>query len=76
MLWFLIMLGIPHFSAQLLDAEILPLIVTISGRVSSETPINCEFSGLRGVIVEETVRRHKALISSFYKDIAYVLLPL
>lgn len=75
-LWFLIMLGIPYFSAQLLDAEILPLIVTISGRVSSETPINCEFSGLRGVIVEETVCRHKALISSFYKDIAYVLLPL
>lgn len=76
MLWFLIMLGIPYFSAQLLDAEILPLIVTISGRVSSETPINCEFSGLRGVIVEETVRRHKALISPFYEDVAYVILPL
>ncbi|RZC25085.1 E3 ubiquitin-protein ligase SP1-like isoform X2 [Glycine soja] len=44
--------------AQLLDAEILPLIVTISGRVSSETPINCEFSGLRGVIVEETAEQH------------------
>lgn len=44
-----------HFSAQLLDAEILPLVVAISGRVSSETPVNCEFSGLRGVIVEETV---------------------
>nr|ACU18737.1 unknown [Glycine max] len=44
--------------AQLLDVEILPLIVTISGRVSSETPINCEFSGLRGVIVEETAEQH------------------
>ncbi|WVY97076.1 hypothetical protein V8G54_029227 [Vigna mungo] len=58
MLWFLIMPGSPHFSAQLLDAEILPLIVTISGRVGSETPINCEFSGLRGVIVEETAEQH------------------
>ena len=46
-----------RFSAQLLDAErILPLVVTISGRVGSETPVNCEFSRLRGVIVEETVR--------------------
>jgi E3 ubiquitin-protein ligase MUL1 len=45
-----------HFSAQFLDAGcILPLVVTISGRVGSETPISCEFSGLRGVIVEETV---------------------
>ncbi|KAB1203179.1 hypothetical protein CJ030_MR8G028453 [Morella rubra] len=45
--------------AQLLDAGcILPLVVTISGRVSSETPINCEFSGLRGVIVEETAEQH------------------
>lgn len=44
------------FSAQLLEAEcVLPLVVAISGRVSSDTPINCEFSGLRGVIVEETV---------------------
>lgn len=43
-------------SAQLLEAEcLLPLVVAISGRVSSDTPINCEFSGLRGVIVEETV---------------------
>ncbi|XP_022728138.1 E3 ubiquitin-protein ligase SP1-like isoform X3 [Durio zibethinus] len=42
--------------AQLLDLEskVLPLIVTISGRVGSETPISCEHSGLRGVIVEET----------------------
>ncbi|XVF72480.1 hypothetical protein PTKIN_Ptkin12aG0124600 [Pterospermum kingtungense] len=42
--------------AQLLDIEnkAPPLIVTISGRVGTETPINCEHSGLRGVIVEET----------------------
>jgi hypothetical protein len=49
------MLGILHFSAQLLDEEIIPLVVAISGRVGSETPISCEFSGLRGVIVEERV---------------------
>lgn len=42
--------------AQLLDSEcVLPLVVAISGRVGAENPINCEFSGLRGVIVEETV---------------------
>ncbi|KAL5561627.1 hypothetical protein UlMin_031374 [Ulmus minor] len=45
--------------AQLLDAErVLPLIVAISGRVASETPISCEFSGLRGVVVEETAEQH------------------
>ncbi|GAV78716.1 GIDE domain-containing protein/zf-C3HC4_3 domain-containing protein [Cephalotus follicularis] len=46
--------------AQLLDLEskCLPLIVTISGRVGSETPINCQYSGLRGVIVEETAEQH------------------
>lgn len=45
--------------AQFLDAGcILPLVVTISGRVGSETPITCEFSGLRGVIVEETAEQH------------------
>jgi E3 ubiquitin-protein ligase MUL1 len=49
------MLGIFVFSAQLLDEEILPLVVAISGRAGSETPISCEFSGLRGVILEETV---------------------
>ena len=49
-----------RFSAQLLDAErILPLVVTISGRVCSETPVNCEFSRLRGVIVEETVHIYR-----------------
>ncbi|XVF21827.1 hypothetical protein REPUB_Repub12eG0123300 [Reevesia pubescens] len=46
--------------AQLLDLEskVLPLIVTISGRVGSETPISCENSKLRGVIVEETAEQH------------------
>ncbi|XP_039035823.1 E3 ubiquitin-protein ligase SP1-like [Hibiscus syriacus] len=46
--------------AQLLDIEskMIPLIVTISGRVGSETPINCEHSKLRGVIVEETAEQH------------------
>ncbi|KAF3960183.1 hypothetical protein CMV_015080 [Castanea mollissima] len=45
--------------SQLLDAGcILPLVVTIFGRVGSETPVNCEFSGLRGVIVEETAEQH------------------
>lgn len=46
--------------AQLLDTacKVLPLVVTISGRVGSETPINCEYSGLRGVIVEETAEQH------------------
>ncbi|KAH0978463.1 hypothetical protein GBA52_028182 [Prunus armeniaca] len=39
--------------AKLLDAEHVPLVVGISGRVCSETPINCEFGGLRGVIVEQ-----------------------
>lgn len=39
------------------------MVVAISGRVGSETPINCEFSGLRGVIVEETVRRYNILKS-------------
>ncbi|TYJ09302.1 hypothetical protein E1A91_A11G132200v1 [Gossypium mustelinum] len=46
--------------AQLLDLEskMIPIIVTISGRVGSETPINCQHSGLRGVIVEETAEQH------------------
>lgn len=46
--------------AALLDAasKVLPLVVTISGRVGSETPIKCEHSGLRGVIVEETAEQH------------------
>lgn len=46
-----------HYAALLLDTacKVLPLVVTISGRVGSDTPITCEHSGLRGVIVEETV---------------------
>ncbi|KAL3827906.1 hypothetical protein ACJIZ3_016708 [Penstemon smallii] len=46
--------------AQLLDAvsKVLPLVVTVSGRVCSDTPINCEYSGLRGVIVEQTAEQH------------------
>ncbi|KAL1072119.1 hypothetical protein V6Z11_D11G132700 [Gossypium hirsutum] len=46
--------------AQLLDLEskMIPIIVTISGRVGSETPINCQHSGLRGVIVEGTAEQH------------------
>lgn len=46
--------------AIMLDAarKVLPLVVTISGKVGSETPIKCEHSGLRGVIVEETAEQH------------------
>jgi len=31
------------------------LVVAISGRVASESTIECELSGLKGVIVEEAV---------------------
>ncbi|KAK9756101.1 hypothetical protein RND81_01G073400 [Saponaria officinalis] len=43
-----------------LDAasKVLPLVVSVSGRVGSDTPIKCEYSGLRGVIVEETAEQH------------------
>ncbi|KAL5701629.1 RING-type E3 ubiquitin transferase [Ranunculus cassubicifolius] len=46
--------------ANLLDkaSRIIPLVVTVSGQVGSNTPINCEQSGLRGVIVEETAEQH------------------
>ncbi|GFZ04674.1 E3 Ubiquitin ligase family protein [Actinidia rufa] len=46
--------------AQLLDAahKVLPLVVTVSGRVGSDEPIKCEHSGLRGVIVEKTAEQH------------------
>ncbi|CAM8930322.1 unnamed protein product [Rhodiola kirilowii] len=46
--------------AQLLDTacKVLPLVVTVSGRVGSDTPITCEYSGLRGVIVEETAEQY------------------
>lgn len=45
-------------SAFILDtaSKVLPLIVTISGRVGSDAPMICEQSGLRGVIVEDIVR--------------------
>nr|KJB42039.1 hypothetical protein B456_007G133700 [Gossypium raimondii] len=39
-------------------SKMIPIIVTISGRVGSETPINCRHSGLRGVIVEGTAEQH------------------
>ncbi|KAJ0979661.1 hypothetical protein J5N97_015135 [Dioscorea zingiberensis] len=46
--------------ANLLDTacKVFPLVVSISGRVGSDTPISCEHSGLRGVIVEETAEQH------------------
>ncbi|CAO2839692.1 unnamed protein product [Amaranthus hypochondriacus] len=46
--------------AVLLDAasKVIPFVVCVSGRVGSETPIKCEYSGLRGVIVEETAEQH------------------
>ncbi|CAJ2629270.1 E3 ubiquitin-protein ligase SP1-like [Trifolium pratense] len=43
--------------AQLLDEEISPLAVTISGEVASENPMKCEIANLRGVIAEETVEK-------------------
>ncbi|KAF9607181.1 hypothetical protein IFM89_032403 [Coptis chinensis] len=48
-----------HFSAKILDTacKVLPLVVTVSGRVGSDAPIKCD-SGLRGVIVEETAEQH------------------
>lgn len=36
----------------------LPLVVTIAGRVGSDTPISCEHSSLRGVILEEIAEQH------------------
>ncbi|KAL2900544.1 E3 ubiquitin-protein ligase SP1, partial [Bienertia sinuspersici] len=46
--------------AILLDAasKVIPFVVCVSGRVGSETPVKCEYSGLRGVIVEETAEQH------------------
>jgi hypothetical protein len=54
-----------HYSAQLLDAERLPLLVTISGQVASENPIKCEITGLKGVIVEERVCKLQFLTSIY-----------
>jgi E3 ubiquitin-protein ligase MUL1 len=46
--------------AQLLDTacNVIPLIVTVSGRVCSDTPIDCEYSKLRGVILDQTTEQH------------------
>eukprot|EP00252_Welwitschia_mirabilis_P016426 TRINITY_DN3623_c0_g1_i3.p1 TRINITY_DN3623_c0_g1~~TRINITY_DN3623_c0_g1_i3.p1 ORF type:complete len:225 (+),score=28.36 TRINITY_DN3623_c0_g1_i3:292-966(+) len=46
--------------ASLLDkaCKVLPFVVCIAGRVGSETPISCEHSTLRGVILEETAEQH------------------
>jgi len=47
----------PSWIAAILDtaSKVLPLVVAISGRVGSDTPLICQQSGMRGVIVEETV---------------------
>lgn len=55
----------------------LPLVVTISGRVSSDTPISCEHSGLRGVIVDQTVNtllseRQNLYYLFFFFDFLYL----
>ncbi|KAM0910033.1 hypothetical protein ACQ4PT_014426 [Festuca glaucescens] len=46
--------------AAILDtaSKVLPLVVAVSGRVSSDTPLVCQQSGMRGVIVEETAEQH------------------
>ncbi|KAG9157005.1 hypothetical protein Leryth_009042 [Lithospermum erythrorhizon] len=44
--------------AQLFDTASKVLVVAISGRVGSESSINCRYSSLRGVIVEETAEQH------------------
>ncbi|XP_039683466.1 E3 ubiquitin-protein ligase SP1 [Medicago truncatula] len=43
---------------QLLDTQNSALVVAISGKVASESTIECELSGLKGVIVEEAVEQH------------------
>jgi hypothetical protein len=45
------------WAAAILDSasKVLPLVVAVSGRVGSDTPLICQQSGMRGVIVEETV---------------------
>ncbi|KAE9463903.1 hypothetical protein C3L33_04081, partial [Rhododendron williamsianum] len=47
-------------AAGLLDTaiKVLPFVITASGRVGSDTPINCKDSGLQGVIVEVTAEQH------------------
>lgn len=44
-----------HIAEKLLDTQNSPLVVAISGRVASESTIECELSGLKCVIVEEAV---------------------
>ncbi|XP_024514852.1 E3 ubiquitin-protein ligase SP1 [Selaginella moellendorffii] len=46
--------------AHLLDSacKAVPLVVTVAGRVGSETPIGCDHSSLRCVILEETAEQH------------------
>ncbi|XP_062187677.1 E3 ubiquitin-protein ligase SP1-like [Phragmites australis] len=46
--------------AAILDTaiKVLPLVVAVSGRVGSDTPLICQQSGMRGVIVEETAEQH------------------
>ena len=56
-LHFLVLFCFSDCVAVLLDtaSKVIPFVICVSGRVGSETPIKCEYSGLRGVIVEETV---------------------
>jgi hypothetical protein len=55
------------WAAAILDSasKVLPLVVAVSGRVVSDTPLICQQSGMRGVIVEETVSTD-VLFSSHY----------
>jgi hypothetical protein len=57
--WYYLFFDIPTLSstAAILDtaSKVLPLVVAVSGRVGSDTPLICQQSGMRGVIVEETV---------------------
>ncbi|XP_021835149.1 E3 ubiquitin-protein ligase SP1 isoform X2 [Spinacia oleracea] len=58
--------------AVLLDAasKVIPFVVCVSGRVGSDTPVKCEYSGLRGVIVEET---DSALMLCMSKEVPWYL---
>lgn len=62
-------------SAYILDtaSKVIPLIVSISGRVGSDSPIICEQSGLRGVIVEQIVRIMFSLLVCNYSGITNIL---
>ncbi|KAL1197640.1 E3 ubiquitin-protein ligase SPL1 [Cardamine amara subsp. amara] len=40
------------------ESKVFPLIVAVSGRVGSETPLKCEQSGILGVFVKETAQNH------------------